>query len=219
MATLEDTRVETLSVSTSVKRDFSTTRLRMRVATEHTPAVASARAYLRASLPDIYRDEGFSMRFLEGLEAVLDPIVATLDALPSYFDPALAPRDLLDLMAAWLGVSVGESWPDKRVRDALRSAGELGQRRGTRKGLELTLGISFPDLPLRVEDGGHVTWTEDPDAADQAAANAFVVYCDKPIDEAKQAEIVRVIEQAKPVHVRYLLRVKAARKRSEGDAE
>ncbi len=44
---------------------------------------------------------------------------ATLDVLDRYFHPTLAPRDVLDLLAAWLGLTVDESWPDERLREAL----------------------------------------------------------------------------------------------------
>lgn len=220
MATVEETRESTRSrLATTGKRGFSTTRVRLRIADDRTPAVASMRGYLRKRLPEIYQDDGFGVRFLEGLETLLDPIVATLDALPAYVDPDLAPRDVLDLLAAWLGLTVDESWPDDRVRDALRLAGKLGQKRGTKEGLELALAIAFPEHPLRVEDGGKVTWSADPDASPAPSPNSFVVYCDKSLGEADQARIARVIEQAKPIHVGYRLRVRAPRKRGEGASQ
>jgi hypothetical protein len=44
---------------------------------------------------------------------------------------------------------------------------------------------------------------------------SFVVYCDKSVEEPMQAAIARCIEQYKPVHATYRLRVKAAKKRVE----
>ena len=41
----------------------------------------------------------------------------------------------------------------------------------------------------------------------------FVVYCDKPVTEDVQAAIARCIEQFKPVHTAYRLRVKAPKKK------
>ena len=41
----------------------------------------------------------------------------------------------------------------------------------------------------------------------------FVVYCDKPVSEDVQAAIARCIEQFKPVHTAYRLRVKAPKKK------
>jgi phage tail-like protein len=210
--TLTDTR---RTATTSPKRGFSTSKLRLRVADEGTPPVASARGYLRENVPTIYQDGDFGLRFLGALETLLDPIVATLDALPLYFHPHLAPRDVLELLAAWLGITLGESWAEERRRQALAQAGELGRRRGTTRGLELALGIAFPDLPLRVEDGGRVTLTTDPDAPPETGRSTFVVYCDAALNQAAQASVARVIDQMKPVHVSYRLRVKTPQGRGD----
>ena len=90
---------------------------------------------------------------------VLDPIVAVLDALPEHFDPDYAPRHILNLLSAWLGVDLDESQPITVQRDTIRRAAELGRRRGTKGGLELALSLAFPDVPLRVEDDGGVVYS------------------------------------------------------------
>ena len=210
MATTQRT---TLRTTSSTRRGFRTSKLSHRFADDRTPPVASARAYLRGNLPAIYLDgDGdFGLRFLNGLETVLDPIVATLDALPAYFHPTLAPRDVLELLAAWLGIEVDESWSDDQRRQLLRHAAEIGRRRGTARGLELMLAIAFPDLPLRVEDGGKVSWSTDPDAVAESPPPAFVVYCDAVLADEKLAAVARVIERVKPVHVTYRLRAKVPR--------
>ena len=178
------------------------------------PHVASERAYLRGNLPALYHENGdFGLRMLGALELVLDPIVALLDALPAHVGPDLGPLDLLDLYAAWLGIDLDESWPEERRRELLRRAPELARRRGTRAGLELNLAIAFPELPLRVEESGGVSFGEQPAKRGKGGRPEFVVYCDMPIDEAQQAAVARVIDHARPVHVSYRLRVKAAPQR------
>ena len=196
----------------TTRRGFSTTNIRARLSAGETPEVVSARGYLRNNLPAIYQDNDFGLRFIGALETLLDPIVATLDVLDSYFHPTLAPRDVLDLLAAWLGLRVEESWPDERLREALRREGELSRRRGTAAGLTLALSIAFPDSRCASRTAAESTWSTDPDARTKAPQPGFVVYCDTPIPEQTQLAIARVIEEAKPVHVRYRLRVKAARK-------
>jgi phage tail-like protein len=200
-----------LAAGVTSKRGFSTTNLRARLSDTESPKVVSARGYLRTGMPSIYQDGDFGLRFLESLETLLDPIVGTLDVLDRYFHPTLAPRDVLNLLAAWLGLTVDESWPDERLREALSREGELSRRRGTRAGLTLALSIAFPELPLRVEDGGGVSWAMAANGT-KAPAPSFVVYCDTPIPEKTQLAVARVIEQTKPVHVSYRLRVKAAKK-------
>jgi phage tail-like protein len=191
---------------------FGTLMLRVNAGPVDTPPVASTRAYLRNGLPSLYQDGDFGMRFVGALEELLDPIVAVLDGLPAHFDPNHAPRDILELLSAWLGVDLDESQDIRHQREMVRRAAELGRRRGTVKGLELALALHFPELPLRVEDNGGVIYAGRPAAADKPSAS-FVVYCDKAIEENVQAGIARCIEQYKPVHSTYRLRVKAAKKK------
>src|SRR5690242_2503125 len=87
---------------------------------EHPPA-ASARAYLRSGLPSIYHSPGrsgqggrFGLDFVAALEEVLDPVVVVLDCLAAYLDPDLAPLQMVDAMAAWLGMEPDEQLPEER---------------------------------------------------------------------------------------------------------
>lgn len=194
---------------------FGTLMIQMASGPKETPPVASTRAYLRNGLPSLYQDGDFGMRFVGALEELLDPIVAVLDALPKHFDPNHAPHDVLELLAAWLGVDLDESQELRHQREMVRRSAELGRRRGTVKGLELALALHFPGVPLRVEDNGGVHWAGKPAPSDKPAAQNFIVYCDKPVEENVQAGIARCIEQYKPVHTTYRLRVKAAKKKVE----
>lgn len=190
---------------------FGTLLVQLSSGAKETPASASGRGYLRDGLPSMYTDGDFGMRFVGALEEVLDPIVAMLDALPEHFDPDYAPRHILNLLSAWLGVDLDESRAIAVQRDTIRRAAELGRRRGTKGGLELALSLAFPDVPLRVEDDGRIVWA----AGETVESNPpqFVVYCDKPVTEDVQAAIARCIEQFKPVHTAYRLRVKAPKKK------
>jgi len=192
---------------------FGTLMVQLASGSRETPPVASSRAYLRGGLPALYQDGDFGMRFVGALESVLDPIVAIIDALPAHFNPDHAPRDLLNLLSAWLGIEVDESQPLPERRRLVREAAELSRRRGTVRGLELALHLSFPGVPLRVEDNGGVTWGDQ--QPKESSAGSFVVYCDKPIPETTQAGVARCIEQYKPVHTTYRLRVKAPKKPKE----
>src|SRR5918994_4791109 len=66
---------------------FGTMMVRLSAGTKPTPQVASSRAYLRAGLPAVYQESDFGMRFIGGLEELLDPIVAGVDAPPPHLDP------------------------------------------------------------------------------------------------------------------------------------
>jgi phage tail-like protein len=151
------------------------------------------------------------MRFVGALETLLDPAVGLLDALHGHFDARLASRDVLELMAGWLGVELDESWPIERWRELIAKAPELSRRRGTRVGLEMALAIAFPELPLRVEDLGGVVSALVPEELPQAGPPQFVVYCEQPLDASQAARLDRMIKDMKPVHVNSRLRLPRAR--------
>ena len=200
-------------------RRLATATLRLRRSSTNgaaAPEVASKREYLRRGLPAVFQENDFAVRFVGGLEPLLDPVVALLDSLRAHVDPDLAPDDVLALLARWLGLEVDEAWPIERKRELVRCADELARAHGTAAGLALTLKIAFPDHPLRVEDSGHITWAGRKDTPKQDRSGAgFVVYCDAPLDEHELGAVSRLIEQVKPVNVTYKLRVKA-RKSSGG---
>jgi phage tail-like protein len=193
---------------------FGTLMIQMASGPKETPSVASSRAYLRNGLPALYQDGDFGMRFVGALEELLDPIVAVLDALPYHFDPNFAPPDILNLLAAWLGVDLDEMQTISQQREMVLRSAELSRRRGTVKGMELALKLHFPDVPMRVEDNGGVIWHGNPGSPNKSSSS-FVVYCDVPVEENLQAAIARCIEQFKPVHSTYRLRVKAAKRKVE----
>ncbi len=201
------------SFATFAGAGFGTIQIEPAVGSDPSPAAVSGRRYLRDNLPGIYEEGDFGMRFVGVFETLLDPLVAALDNLPEHFDPVYAPRDVLDLLTAWLGLEHDEARSGEERREIVRLAPELIRRRGTAAGLELALKLAFPTFPLRVEDGGSVTWSLNPTdtGSEPAGGPAFVVYCDEPLPEARLAAVARMIEQAKPAHVSYRLRVRTPR--------
>jgi phage tail-like protein len=179
------------------------------------PTPVTNRRYLRNGLPEIYQEQDFAMRFVAALEGVLDPVVALLDALPAHFDPELAPLDLLDLATKWLGLEHNEAQPAPQLRNLVRRTAELGRLRGTRAGVDMALQLNFPHLPLRVEDAGGVVVSTGGELPTPPPPS-FVVYCDRAIAQDEAAEVARVIESVKPVHVGFRLRIKGPKR--EGDS-
>jgi phage tail-like protein len=172
------------------------------------PPTASARRYLRDGMPALYRENDFAMRFLLGVEEVLDPIVAFLDALPAHLDLSLAPPPFVMLLGEWLGVDPEGEWrgllgdDEVRRRELVRHATVIARRRGTAASLQLVLDLLFPDLDLRVRDFGRSTFSaarRDPPAAD---ASFEVVSAVEPA-RGRRAAIDRVVEQLRPVHATY----------------
>jgi phage tail-like protein len=190
---------------------FAVVRAKPEKGEQPVPTPASNRRYLRDGLPGLYRDDDFTMRLVGALEQVLDPVVSLLDTLPAHFDPELAPLDTLALATGWLGLRHNEAQPASQLRELVSRAAELGRLRGTHAGVELALKLNFPDLALRIEDGGRVRWSTG-DGLPDPEPPAFVVYCDSPISQDEASMIVRVIEAVKPAHVAFRLRVKGPKR-------
>ena len=173
--------------------------LRVNAGPKGTPQVASSRAYLRNGLPSLYQDGDFGMRFVGALEELLDPIVAVLDALPAHFNPNHAPRDILDLLAAWLGMDLDEAQDIRHQREMVTRAAELGRRRGTVGGLELALQLHFPELPA-ARGGQRRRVLRRPARAAAGALGQLRRVLRQGGGGDQQAAIARCIEQYKPVH-------------------
>jgi phage tail-like protein len=53
-------------------------------------------------LPSIYQQDDFAQRWMAGFDEVLAPLVAVIDNIEAYFDPALAPLDFVAFVASWV---------------------------------------------------------------------------------------------------------------------
>jgi phage tail-like protein len=197
---------------------FGTMQIERAIGADPAPQPVSVRGYLRGHLPAMYADSDLGMRWVSAFESVLDPLVATLDNLPEHFDAAYAPRDVLELLTDWLALERDELRSGEERRRIVQRAPELMRLRGTMAGLELALELAFPGVPFRIEDKGGVTWSLDPEAEGEEAPASFVVYCDQPLAESRLAAAARLIDQAKPAHVAYRLRVRAAEPGEGGGA-
>ena len=78
-----------------------------------------------AMLPAIYQGEEFLGQFLAGLDDVLAPVIATLDCLHGYVDPAVAPPDFVEWLGEWVGLTLEEDWSDARRRRLVARASEM----------------------------------------------------------------------------------------------
>jgi phage tail-like protein len=117
-----------------------------------------------AQLPGLYADDDLAQRFTAGLDTVLAPVFATLDNLPAYLDPRLAPEDFLAWLASWVGAADDPRAPMEARREAVVRAVELHRRRGTRRGLVEALRLAH-GVHAEVTGDGGTTWSRTPGAA------------------------------------------------------
>jgi phage tail-like protein len=151
-------------------------------------------------LPDIYSDGRGGGLFLDGFLRIFDsiwqPIERQIDYLYAYFDPRLAPSDFLPWLGTWVDLVLDENWPEARRRDLIQHAVELYRRRGTARALSDYLTI--------------FTGTQPEIAEDADAANPFhftVSFRVNDPAELDQDRVRRIIEEEKPAHTTYTLKV------------
>jgi phage tail-like protein len=168
-------------------------------------------------LPAPYQLDPFVGRFLLIFESILGPIEQTIDTLASYFDPRLAPPELLPWLASWVGVELDEHWPLERRRQLIVWAARLYGLRGTRRGLREHLRLYTGRTPLIVENFDGLRLGQDAVlglstqvGSDSPRANALHVTVFADASDALDERIVRqIIELEKPAHVAYTLEIRA----------
>lgn len=117
-----------------------------------------------ATLPGLYQDDDLAQRFCAALDEVLAPVLATVDCLPAYLDPALAPPDVLDWLAGWVGLADAVFWPVQRRRALVARAAELHAWRGTPYAVRKLVRLATGLIP-EIEDPGGTIWSHEPRSA------------------------------------------------------
>nr|MDQ2999167.1 phage tail protein I [Chloroflexota bacterium] len=156
-------------------------------------------------------------------ETILTPLDRTIDELPYYFDPRLAPMAMLPWLAFWVALVLDENWPEERRRMLISQAAELYRWRGTRKGMRDYIRIYTDIEPIIIEPERTRQRTEVPrmfnvpdmSHVDRAlvalierplAAHVFRVILVTPDDRRiDDYRLRQIIEAEKPAHTGYEL--------------
>ena len=163
-------------------------------AAEVPPAPADECSRWLRLLPGLYHDDPFVGGLLQLFESMWAPLDRQLAQLHAHFDPRLTPPEYLPWLATWVDLVLDENWPTDRRRLLVRHATDLYLRRGTAGALRDYLAIyagHTPEIDESAEQPHHFTVTfrlPDPDALDRS-------------------RVRRIIEESKPAHTSYTLRV------------
>jgi phage tail-like protein len=165
-------------------------------------------------LPGPYQSDEFIGRYLMIIESILGPIERMTDSLASYFDPRLAPAELLPWLATWVGAELDENWPLRRQRALILHAAELQRWRGTRRGLRQHLWVYTGRAPLIVENFDGMRLGQDAmlgtntriGSVPKPHSIAVTVFAEYP-EEVDEAVLRHIIELEKPAYVQYTLEV------------
>jgi len=183
-----------------------------------TIAVSAKGCYLKY-LPALYTEQDDLMgRFLMLFESFWEPIEDRIDNIHYYFDPRLAPNDLLPWVATWVDLVLDEQWPEEKRRRLLSAMVPLYRQRGTRHGLQKYLEIYTGQLAHIAEHRAHnfmlgkITRLG-PSAAlgKHNVSYTFDVILKLPPAEnedkrkERRRKIEAIIESEKPAHTAYTL--------------
>lgn len=159
-------------------------------------------------LPAVYTEDEFTMRWTEGLDEVLAPVISVLDCLGAYLDPLLAPADFLPWLAGWSGTPLDENWPLARQRMAIARSAGLYRQQGTLPGLRGLLELATGGQ-AEVTDNGGTAWSQVPLSPLPGQEGAHVTVRVTVSDPAQVdvPALDELLAAVKPAHVTHELEV------------
>lgn len=166
-------------------------------------------------LPAMYATDEFMGRFLCIFEDTLKPLQQLADNLHYYFNPLIAPADMIPWLATWVNLVLDESWSLEQRRQLIHNAADLYSRRGTKRGLveylKLYSGIE-PEITEYVDGmvlGPETLLGINTTIAGRERHSFTVTLRLQGLSEEelafKEAFIRRIIETEKPAHTAYRL--------------
>jgi phage tail-like protein len=162
-------------------------------------------------LPAVYLDSEFTVDFTRAFDAVLAPVLLTLDSFAAYLDPRLAPEDFVAWLADWVAFPIDESWSATQRRELVAQAVQLHRWRGTKLGLERHV-VLLTGGDVDVEDSGGCTWSERAGAALPEEGPPWVRVVVRVADPAAVDErrLLAAVAELVPAHVRATVTVTQA---------
>lgn len=159
-------------------------------------------------LPGVLQEDDFLQRFLPAFDAGLAPVVATLDSLHAYVDPALAPTDFLDWLSEWVGVDLDDAWSLDQRRSVVAAAARVHRKAGTGEGIRAAVALALDGDVTLVESGG-CAWSATPGGSipgDPALVVRITVAVDDP-DAVDVRRVDHLLDSVKPAHVRHEIEI------------
>lgn len=163
---------------------------------------------LALQLPAVYQEDEFTQRLVSAFDAALAPVLATLDDLPVYVDPRLAPDDFVAWLAGWVGAELEHATTVAARREVVATAVSLHRRRGTAGGIADVVRIATLGRVEVVESGGS-RWAQAPGSAFPGDAPA-VLRVRVTVDHAAGVDprqLDALVAAVKPAHVAHTVEV------------
>ncbi len=171
------------------------------------PGLASPYSF-GSLLPAIYQEDDFAMRWMSAFDEVLAPCVSTIDNIEHYFDPELAPGDFVEMLAAWVGVELDETWSEESRRSLVAEAVSLYRQRGTVAGLKRHVAI-YAGVEPEIEESGGCAASPVSGGTLPGSDRPYLVVRVRVADPASVDErrLSRLVASSKPAHLPHRVEV------------
>jgi phage tail-like protein len=155
-------------------------------------------------LPAIYQEDDFTTRWVAAFDDVVNPLVAVLDCIEAYLDPALAPVDFVQWLGTWVGALFDDAQPLDQQRSLVADLVALHGLRGTVSGIVGLLEKSLPVTCEVIEGGGTVASVVPGAALPGSDVGVFVVRVrptERPLTEHEQRRAALLVDASRPAHL------------------
>jgi phage tail-like protein len=159
-------------------------------------------------LPAVLQEDEFTQRLVSAFDAVLAPIIATLDDLPAYVDPHLAPDDFLDWLGCWVGVGAGYAGDLAHRREIVAGAVASYAHHGSVRGVRIAAELATNGTVEITESGG-AEWSSTPNSRLPGSADC-AVHVRVVVDDPGSVDVRRLdalVAAVKPAHARHSVEV------------
>lgn len=105
------------------------------------------------TFPEVFQEEnGFFQRYLSVFSSLYADMQRKIDQMGNYLDAETAPKEMLPVLAGWLGIQVENGFPEEKIlRRLLKEAYQLNRMKGTRGVLDRLAKIVFEDDVMIIE--------------------------------------------------------------------
>jgi phage tail-like protein len=160
------------------------------------------------TMPAVYRGDPMTRLLCDAFDEQLAPVFATLDGFIAYLDAGTTPEDMLDWLAAWIGLTFDGHIDALRKRELIVASAAMLPWRGTVKSIRAAVNSVFNQEVEIIESGG-ATASSEPDAALEGDGAPMLVV--RLITDAPNGVDVRrldaIVASVKPAHLPHRVEV------------
>lgn len=161
------------------------------------------------TFPEIYRERNdFFHRYLTIFSSIYNEFQDKIEKVPKLFCVDSTPKELLSVLAGWLGIDVqGDFLSEEQLRTLVKEAYELNKGKGTRKTLQRVAEITADGPVVIKERAFH----------DKEEKSDITILISSETKQDKKAGIMYLLQQFKPV--KSSMRILFLRKNSSMDKD